>query len=301
MVRQFLTSSSPKTKRRYMVLVLEDIDRFASSPQQNLLYSLFELTLALPVYVIGTACRIDVLEMLEKRVKSRFSQNIIYVPMPESEEDFSERIRHNLVVEGFEGYNSAVGGAFMTSSVMKGLCRQLFCMSKDVRPIFRTLSVAYGLIDATQTGFFNWNQLPYLVEEAILLGNSPSTAIGMSVHDTSLVELLLLVALGRLASKYPASPVFTFDLIHEEMRATKQRAPSLEHFVWSRAAVQVAYERLLETRLLLPAGSANGNAVDVDRSYRTVRLGMPHFMLTDLVSGHPAANKELSVLATERF
>jgi len=64
-----------------IIFVLEDIDRFAMIPGQNLLYTLFEAqsNLHLPVLIIGVTEKYDVVSMLEKRVKSRFSQYVIAV------------------------------------------------------------------------------------------------------------------------------------------------------------------------------------------------------------------------------
>ena len=110
-MKQYFNTGSKTNKKRFLIFVLEDLERFAAHPQQNLLYCLFELALSLPVFVIGCSCRIDVLELLEKRVKSRFSQNIVYLPLPGALEEFIERVQVNLSINNDEGgsiYNQKI-------------------------------------------------------------------------------------------------------------------------------------------------------------------------------------------------
>ncbi|KAI9810503.1 MAG: hypothetical protein M1832_001247 [Thelocarpon impressellum] len=58
-----------------VVFVLDEFELFASHPRQTLLYNLFDIAQArkAPVAVLGVTARVNVVESLEKRVKSRFS------------------------------------------------------------------------------------------------------------------------------------------------------------------------------------------------------------------------------------
>jgi len=75
-----------------LIIVLDKIELFADHPHQRLLYNLFDMTAHassavhqseynseqkslsnFSLCVVGLTCRLDVLELLEKRVKSRFS------------------------------------------------------------------------------------------------------------------------------------------------------------------------------------------------------------------------------------
>ncbi|XP_052754243.1 origin recognition complex subunit 4 isoform X2 [Galleria mellonella] len=65
-----------------MVFVLEEFDMFCHSGRtQTLLYNLFDITHTkqAPMCVLGTTNRLDVMELLEKRVKSRFSHRHIFL------------------------------------------------------------------------------------------------------------------------------------------------------------------------------------------------------------------------------
>ncbi|XP_023943911.2 origin recognition complex subunit 4 [Bicyclus anynana] len=65
-----------------MVFILEQFDMFCHSTRtQTLLYNLFDITHSkqAPMCVLGVTNRIDVMELLEKRVKSRFSHRHIFI------------------------------------------------------------------------------------------------------------------------------------------------------------------------------------------------------------------------------
>ncbi|XP_046846096.1 origin recognition complex subunit 4-like isoform X2 [Xenia sp. Carnegie-2017] len=62
-----------------ILFILDEFDLFVFHKNQTLLYNLFDISQSAqnPVLVIGLTCRLDVVEHLEKRVKSRFSHRQI--------------------------------------------------------------------------------------------------------------------------------------------------------------------------------------------------------------------------------
>ncbi|PYH62778.1 origin recognition complex subunit 4 [Aspergillus niger CBS 101883] len=84
--------SGTATAAKSIVIVLDEFDLFVTHPRQTLLYNLFDIAQArkAPIAVIGLTTKVDVTEMLEKRVKSRFSHRYVYVPLPRSLETFSD-------------------------------------------------------------------------------------------------------------------------------------------------------------------------------------------------------------------
>jgi origin recognition complex subunit 4 len=62
-----------------IVFVLDEFDQFASKQSQKVLYSLLDQTqyTSIPVAVVGSTCRLDAMDLLEKRIKSRLSQQHI--------------------------------------------------------------------------------------------------------------------------------------------------------------------------------------------------------------------------------
>ncbi|VDM31521.1 unnamed protein product [Hydatigera taeniaeformis] len=74
--------SGSSTSSMALVVVVEEFDLFAAHHNQALLYNLLDASCHVdgtPICVIGVTCRLDVIEMLEKRVKSRFSHRYLHV------------------------------------------------------------------------------------------------------------------------------------------------------------------------------------------------------------------------------
>lgn len=81
-----------------VVFILDEFDLFASHPRQTLLYNLFDIAQArkAPIAVLGVTTKIDVVETLEKRVKSRFSHRYVHLPLPRSLPAFWEICKEGL-------------------------------------------------------------------------------------------------------------------------------------------------------------------------------------------------------------
>lgn len=81
-------------------IILEEFDLFSMHPKQTLLYNLFDLAAAKchehPLAIIGETCRWDAIELLEKRVRSRFSNRQLSLNLPENFVQFSAVILHIL-------------------------------------------------------------------------------------------------------------------------------------------------------------------------------------------------------------
>ncbi|CAO1361964.1 unnamed protein product [Diamesa serratosioi] len=64
-----------------LIFIIEEFDLFCAHHNQTLLYNLFDVAQSAqtPICVLGVTCRLDVVELLEKRVKSRFSHRQIFL------------------------------------------------------------------------------------------------------------------------------------------------------------------------------------------------------------------------------
>lgn len=101
-----------KTAAKSVVIILDEFDLFVSHPRQTLLYNLFDIAQArkAPVAVVGVTTKVDVTEMLEKRVKSRFSHRYVFVPLPRTFDTFSEICFAGMNLEDREVMELADGG-----------------------------------------------------------------------------------------------------------------------------------------------------------------------------------------------
>nr|CAH7713286.1 unnamed protein product [Callosobruchus chinensis] len=81
-----------KCKSKSVIFILEEFDLFCSHHNQTLLYNLFDVSQSAqaPICILGITCRLDVIELLEKRVKSRFSHRQIFLLPHESQTSKSD-------------------------------------------------------------------------------------------------------------------------------------------------------------------------------------------------------------------
>jgi len=86
---------------RSVIFVIDEFDLFATHARQTLLYNLFDIAQArkAPIAVLGLTTRIDVVESLEKRVKSRFSHRYVYLSLPKSLPAYWEICKQGLLVD----------------------------------------------------------------------------------------------------------------------------------------------------------------------------------------------------------
>lgn len=89
--------------------------------------------------VIGLTCRLDALDLLEKRVKSRFSHRQIYLFSTATFDGFMEMAKDTFIVKGFRDFNTAVEELF-NNPVMIGIVRKIYDVSKDIR-LFHKIAV----------------------------------------------------------------------------------------------------------------------------------------------------------------
>lgn len=84
--------SGNKAKSKSVIFILDNFDLFCAHSKQALLYNLFDIVQSAqaPICVIGLTCKYDVLELLEKRVKSRFSHR--QIPLFPGDMSFADRL-----------------------------------------------------------------------------------------------------------------------------------------------------------------------------------------------------------------
>lgn len=90
-----------QTTSKSIVFILDEFDLFTTHPRQTLLYNLFDIAQSrkAPIAVVGCSTRMDVIECLEKRVKSRFSHLWVLVPGCRTLGEWETCVRGALTVE----------------------------------------------------------------------------------------------------------------------------------------------------------------------------------------------------------
>ncbi|TPX69357.1 hypothetical protein CcCBS67573_g06884 [Chytriomyces confervae] len=199
-----------------VVFILEEFDLFALHPKQSLLYTLFDIaqTCVNPVLVIGASQRQDCIELLEKRVKSRFSHRILFTRAPNTVEDLMELIRHAVTLSEEDGvvdagflatFNSKVK-ALLKDEFVKEFVKDVINGSADVTDIYKVLTSQLLLLTPDE---------PYLSVESFKVACSSQLQSPMRdlFNGTSPLEQVLLVAIKQCL--YRQINTFNFEIAHE--------------------------------------------------------------------------------------
>ncbi|KAK6197428.1 uncharacterized protein RJT21DRAFT_56774 [Scheffersomyces amazonensis] len=84
-----------------IIFIIDEFERFTNSSKQTLLYNLFDLSQSseTAITVVGVSSKVTTRELLEKRVRSRFSQRIISLHKPNTVEEFWDNAKLNLLLD----------------------------------------------------------------------------------------------------------------------------------------------------------------------------------------------------------
>ncbi|CAG5933730.1 unnamed protein product [Menidia menidia] len=231
-----------RSSSRPVLFVLDEFDLFAHHKNQTLLYNLFDVSQSAqaPVAVVGLTCRLDVLELLEKRVKSRFSHRQIHLLSSLTFPQYLERVRAQLSLPDHfpdpnfaQEWNADVKTLCEDKSVEEVLQRH-FNSSKDFRSLHTLLVRLTGISPLVAVGSTRviehpvWNnpfQLPCLcrvsvskpsIRPADLLDASRlclADAKANMLHGLSILELCLVIAMKHLHDVYEGEP-FNLQMVH---------------------------------------------------------------------------------------
>ncbi|KAJ2443164.1 origin recognition complex subunit 4 [Coemansia sp. RSA 2440] len=304
-ILNLLRSDDESTAIPPVIFVLEEFDLLAQHPKQSLLYTLFDIAQSqqTPIAVLGVTARIDVLDLLEKRVKSRFSHRQIYVHNMASVEEFVQIAREALCID-----SSTVSEAFaqqfnkriediLTSSTVSQHIEDIFEFGKDVRMLLRAFTLAVSQI-SIDNPLLNAST----VESQFALTN---TSAKMKILSSiSLLELCLIIAMRSLTqldiSKY------NFEMVYDEYKTFMSRhmmavSAGGAMKIYKKPVALKAFETLVELEIARPAlvsvgegssvygrndllaGTAAG--IRAPKEYRMVQLMLEPMQVVELVSG----------------
>ncbi|CAO3566485.1 unnamed protein product [Mortierella alpina] len=229
-----LTFLKAGTREQYpIIFILDEFDLFAQHTKQSLLYNLFDVAQSAdwPIAVIGVTCRMDALELLEKRVKSRFSHRHYYTFPPSSYHDYVEVCQNALLItaedlhvhrEGghHEGADLEVKEVFMNDFNRRvnmlfedggfaKVVQRIFDLMKDVRGFYR---LCFGPVAELST------TSPYLLPSQFYESGLQQRVDNKTelLKGISLLELSLLIAIKQLVERDMTS--FNFEMVYDEYK-----------------------------------------------------------------------------------
>ena len=221
LLRSFRTGGK---ETKPLMFILDEFDLFTKHKSQLLLYTLLNTiqTTSNPMCLIGLTCRLDVLDLLEKRIKSRFSHRQIYLLNEFNIENYIELAKNIICNE----YNSIITISDINGKILRqyldvvfedNTIRQLlnrqFEYNKSIPTLKRLLLVSIirlnkdaikkKLVDVFKNEFIkSYNMLNTDTKSSLLKG-------------ISILELGLIVVMKQINEQYEDEP-FNFDLVFNE-------------------------------------------------------------------------------------
>ncbi|NXP04487.1 ORC4 protein, partial [Thinocorus orbignyianus] len=266
-----------------VLFILDEFDLFVHHKNQTLLYNLFDTSQSAqtPVTVIGITCRQDILELLEKRVKSRFSHRQIYLlnsfdfkqyirifkeqlslPAEFSDEDFALTWNNNVQ-------------HLSEDKTVKNILQDLFHYTKDLRSLHLLLMLAVSTVTARHP----------LLTAADLQEVSKQIRMDSKanmVHGLSVLEICLIIAMKHLNDVYEGEP-FNFQMVYNEFQKFIQRkAHCMYNF--EKPVVMKAFEHLIQLELVKPLERPS---IRVQREYLLMKLLLDNNQIMEALQAYP--------------
>ncbi|TVT98893.1 hypothetical protein EJB05_55782, partial [Eragrostis curvula] len=235
-----------------ILFVLEEFDLFAQG-KQRLLYSLLDAmqSLTSQAVVIGVSCRLDADQLLEKRVRSRFShRKLLFVPS--SMDDIQRLVEHLLMLAKDSGlpakyitdYNARLTVSFVQYDPSLYYACNIFRAVSDMN---------------MESGFLSMENF------VIALSSMQRQPKMDSLQDLSILELYILVCMYRLEDKEQSS--YNFTSIMKEYRSIQEAYKTSDKY--ASTVCFRAFEHLLDRELISFADSKGRNQA---LEYRPVKL-----------------------------
>ncbi|KAJ2234690.1 origin recognition complex subunit 4 [Coemansia sp. RSA 1722] len=258
-ILNLMRSSEDEKSMPPVLFILEEFDLLAQHPKQSLLYTLFDIAQSqqTPIAVLGVTARIDVMDLLEKRVKSRFSHRQIHVSNVKTLEEFVaiaqsalsvDSDEHSVSAEFADRFNRDVG-AILTTEFVASYISDVFDFGKDVRLLLRTFAYAANKLS---------NEHPRLQLAHVRSAISRETASAKMqiLGSISLLELCLIISMKSLVQS--GSSKYNFEMIYNEYKTFMSRhmlatAGGGAMKVYKKPVALKAFETLVELEIVRPA------------------------------------------------
>uniref|UniRef100_A0A6Q2Z3R2 Origin recognition complex subunit 4 n=1 Tax=Esox lucius TaxID=8010 RepID=A0A6Q2Z3R2_ESOLU len=282
-----------RSSSRPVLFILDEFDLFAHHKNQTLLYNLLDVSQSAqaPVAVIGLTCRLDVLELLEKRVKSRFSHRQIHLLSSLSFRQYLDNVILQLSLppdfadaKFFEEWNDSIKRLCKDKSVVDVLEKH-YNSSKD----FRSLHLLLVSISVCKPSI---KPTDLLEASRVCVADSKANIL----HGLSVLELCLIIAMKHLSDIYEGEP-FNFQMVHNEFKKFLQRK-SQSIYNFDKPVVMKAFEHLQQLELIK---SVDGSTGKIHKEYQLMKLMLDHNQIMEALQKYPQCPTDVKQWALSAF
>ncbi|KAF6256569.1 origin recognition complex subunit 4 C-terminus-domain-containing protein [Scenedesmus sp. NREL 46B-D3] len=276
-----------------VVFVIDQLEAFMRAAKQTLLYNVLDALQhsRVQAVVFGVSCYFDVQDMMEKRVRSRFSNRKVFLTgLCAAQQDADES--HAAVLasllhlpEAFAAqeqnrvkqHNSSVQKA-LGSQEVKAALQEASMAGITPRELSAVALSCLGALDGQ--GRQVVGLLPHHVAGALRAWLQQMDGRVPALQGLSVLELCMLVAAQRLEDRGTA--VFNFEMLLDEFMKAKQMQLG---FLWSRQAAWRAFRDVLDQGLIAFTASRPGSRGMMQR-YLPAQLRVAKGELQRGLAGH---------------
>lgn len=301
--------SSGTAGRKPLIITLDDFDLFTARPRQAMLYCLLDAVQAASygsgLAVVGLTGRVDTVDLLEKRVKSRFSHRILHVRPPGSWEVFERVVRNAFapiaieqvggvergqMEEFVEAWKEDVKGLFGNTDFREVL-RGIYELSNDIRLAYRILTPTIAALSELSPTF----DLPLLL-------NTASEEVGDSMlsilRDLTEPELALLISIKHLQTR--DRQIFNFEMCFDELRRFAARDARERQAAGSTSTVSGANVAAGGTAVAVPFYADRKIALMAFHALLSLEILLPENWVTGLTVSNPVAKPSAAPFASSQ-
>lgn len=281
-----------------VVFILDSFDLFTHHKNQMLLCNLFDFTRSAntPIAIVGLTRRLDVTEMLEKRLRSRYSHRQILLLCDYRFEEYLDMTRSLLSLPNsftdkvyLKEWRHHIEELLMNPKVLTILRKQ-----HAISPNLHTLK-SLLMLPVCKLGISG----PFLDPTHFVFAYSMVNQDGMSVmlRGVSILELCLVIAMKHLV-KNSTSETFNFEMVYDEYRRFTNQVSSHSVEFFSKPVAMKAFEHLISLEFVYPEDEGS---TTIQREYQTVMLLLTEDQIERAVLSYPNCPTDVVQWATNKM
>ncbi|XP_020291652.1 origin recognition complex subunit 4 isoform X2 [Pseudomyrmex gracilis] len=305
--------SGDKKRSKPVIFVLDEFDLFCGHHNQTLLYNLFDVAQSaqVPICVLGVTCRLDVVELLEKRVKSRYSHRQIFLfpgDTSSSEQSaFDDRLELfcdllslpndenvNKVEQEYEDctidpqfgskWNEYVKGLVDNPTIVN-LLKKMYYVDVSERSFRNFLAVVVSTLSEKHQKL----EANDFVEASKLFSQDDRL---LMLEGLSILEICLIIAMKHETEIFDGEPL-NFEAVYNRYVKFVNQHSSIQSV--QRPVIMKAFEHIKNLEILIPVGSTHAK---FEKEYQYYKFTLTSQQVMEALKNYPSLPTEVSQWAS---